>query len=88
MVNEHDAEHGITAHELANQLPSPEQLLINQQETLQLREIVDTLHPKYKDIIKLHYFKTCIDDDDLNVSVVRGAITAPLLPHAFVAVQY
>ncbi len=57
MVNEHDAEHGITAHELANQLPSPEQLLINQQETIQLREIVDTLHPKYKDIIKLHYFK-------------------------------
>ncbi len=57
MVNEHDAEHGITAHELANQLPSPEQLLINQQETILLREIVDTLHPRYKEIIKLHYFK-------------------------------
>jgi len=57
IVNEHEAEGGITAHELANQLPSPEQLLINQQETRLLREIVDTLHPKYKDIIKLHYFK-------------------------------
>jgi RNA polymerase sigma-70 factor (ECF subfamily) len=57
IVNEHEAEGGITAHELANQLPSPEQLLINQQETKLLREIVDTLHPKYKDIIKLHYFK-------------------------------
>lgn len=57
IVNEHEAEGGITAHELANQLPSPEQLLINQQETSLLREIVDTLHPKYKDIIKLHYFK-------------------------------
>ncbi len=56
-ANRYESEAGIAAHELANQLPSPEQLLINQQETLQLREIVDTLHPKYKDIIKLHYFK-------------------------------
>jgi RNA polymerase sigma factor (sigma-70 family) len=57
MVNQQEAGVGITAHELANQLPSPEQLMITQQETRLLREIVDTLHPKYKDIIKLHYFK-------------------------------
>ena len=57
MVNQQDAGVGITAHELANQLPSPEQLMITRQETHLLREIVDTLHPKYKDIIKLHYFK-------------------------------
>lgn len=56
MVNQQDAGVGITAHELANQLPSPEQLMITRQETDLLREIVDTLHPKYKDIIKLHYF--------------------------------
>lgn len=56
MVNQQEAGFGITAHELANQLPSPEQLMINRQETHLLREIVDTLHPKYKDIIKLHYF--------------------------------
>lgn len=56
MVNQQDAGVGITAHELANQLPSPEQLMITRQETRLLREIVDTLHPKYKDIIKLHYF--------------------------------
>jgi RNA polymerase sigma-70 factor (ECF subfamily) len=55
-VNELEAEFGITAHELANQLPSPEQLMIDRQETELLREIVETLHPKYKDIIKLHYF--------------------------------
>jgi len=55
-VNQYEAEVGIAAHELANQLPSPEQLLINQQETKALREIVETLHPKYKDIIKMHYF--------------------------------
>lgn len=57
MVNQQEAGLGIAAHELANQLPSPEQLMITQQETRLLREIVDTLHPKYKDIIKLHYFK-------------------------------
>ncbi len=57
MVNQQEAGVGIAAHELANQLPSPEQLMINQQETRLLREIVDTLHPKYKDIINLHYFK-------------------------------
>jgi len=57
MVNQQEAGVGLTAHELANQLPSPEQLMIMQQETQLLREIVDTLHPKYKDIIKLHYFK-------------------------------
>jgi len=56
MVNQQDAGVGIAAHELANQLPSPEQLMITRQETSLLREIVDTLHPKYKDIIKLHYF--------------------------------
>lgn len=57
MVNQLEAGVGIVAHELANQLPSPEQLMINRQETRLLREIVESLHPKYKDIIKLHYFK-------------------------------
>ena len=71
MVNEHDAEQGITAHELANQLPSPEQLLINQQETLLLRDIVDTLHPKYKDIIKLHYFS------ELSCEEIAGKLNLP-----------
>jgi len=56
-VNQMEAVVGITAHELANQLPSPEQLMITRQETTLLREIVESLHPKYKDIIKLHYFK-------------------------------
>ncbi len=55
-ANQQEAGHGITAHELANQLPSPEQLMITRQETRLLREVVETLHPKYKDIIKLHYF--------------------------------
>lgn len=56
VLNQQDAGIGMVAHELANQLPSPEQLMINRQETSLLREIVDTLHPKYKDIVIDHYF--------------------------------
>ncbi len=63
MVNQQQAGFGIAAHELANQLPSPEQLMIMEQETRMLREIVDTLHPKYKDIIKLHYFNELSCDE-------------------------
>lgn len=55
-VNQYEAEVGFAVHELENQLPSPEQLMINRQETTKLREIVDSLHPKYRDVIKLHYF--------------------------------
>lgn len=43
--------------EIACQLPGPEQLLINQQETLLLREIVQGLKPNYKSIIEMHYFR-------------------------------
>jgi len=39
------------------QLPGPEQLLINRQETILLRKIVQGLKPNYKAIIELHYFK-------------------------------
>jgi RNA polymerase sigma factor (sigma-70 family) len=63
ILTQQQAGNGITAHELANQLPSPEQLMINRQETRLLREIVDTLHPKYKDIIKLHYFSELSCDE-------------------------
>jgi RNA polymerase sigma factor (sigma-70 family) len=56
MLNQPEAGAGI-AHELDNQLPSPEQLMINRQETSLLLEIVSSLHPKYKDIIIDHYFK-------------------------------
>lgn len=57
LLNQQESEVGIVAHELANQLPSPEQLMINRQETRLLREIVDSLHAKYKDIIDDFYFK-------------------------------
>lgn len=43
--------------EIPCQLPGPEQLLINRQETLLLRKVVQGLKPNYKAIIELHYFK-------------------------------
>lgn len=43
--------------EIPCQLPGPEQLLINQQETGLLREIVQGLKPNYKSIIEMHYFR-------------------------------
>jgi len=43
--------------EIPCQLPGPEQLLINRQETILLRKIVQGLKPNYKAIIELHYFK-------------------------------
>ena len=43
--------------EIPSQLPGPEQLLINRQETILLRKIVQGLKPNYKAIIEMHYFK-------------------------------
>jgi RNA polymerase sigma factor (sigma-70 family) len=43
--------------EIPCQLPGPEQLLINRQETILLRKIVQGLKPNYKAIIEMHYFK-------------------------------
>lgn len=43
--------------EIPCQLPGPEQLLINRQETILLRKIVQGLKPSYKAIIEMHYFK-------------------------------
>lgn len=62
-VNQYEAEAGFAIHELENQLPSPEQLMINRQETAKLRDVVDSLHPRYKDVIKLHYFNELSCDE-------------------------
>jgi RNA polymerase sigma factor (sigma-70 family) len=48
--------HDATA-EIPCQLPGPEQLLINRQETNLLRNIVKGLKPNYKAIIEMHYFR-------------------------------
>jgi RNA polymerase sigma factor (sigma-70 family) len=52
VLEQHDA----TA-EIPCQLPGPEQLLINRQETDLLRNVVKGLKPNYKAIIEMHYFK-------------------------------
>ncbi len=52
---EHDK--SSVAAEIPCQLPGPEQLLINRQETNLLRKIVQGLKPHYKAIIEMHYFQ-------------------------------
>ena len=37
--------------------PNPEKLMITRQRTAILRQIVDQLKPKYRDLVKLRYFK-------------------------------
>jgi RNA polymerase sigma factor (sigma-70 family) len=37
--------------------PDPEEILINQQNVIQLREIVNQLKPGYKTLIELRYYK-------------------------------
>lgn len=37
--------------------PDPEEILINRQKFAQLREVVDTLKPRYKTLIELRYYK-------------------------------
>lgn len=52
LLNTQDA-----ASEIPCQLPGPEQLLINRQETNLLRNVVKGLKPNYKAIIEMHYFR-------------------------------
>jgi len=63
MLSQAEAVTEISAHEIANQLPSPEQLLIAKQEVEQLRDIVEHLHPRYREIVELHYFKELSYDE-------------------------
>lgn len=43
--------------DLESKDPNPEQILIKKQRVKILRRIVDQLKPKYKDLVKLRYFK-------------------------------
>ena len=42
---------------IQSDLPDPEEILINQQKILRLREIINQLKPGYKSLIELRYFK-------------------------------
>jgi RNA polymerase sigma factor (sigma-70 family) len=42
---------------IQSDMPDPEEALINRQKIAQLREVVDTLKPRYKQLIELRYYK-------------------------------
>ncbi len=52
-----EKDHTQATSEIPCYLPGPEQLMINRQETLFLRKIVQGLKPHYKAIIEMHYFQ-------------------------------
>jgi RNA polymerase sigma factor (sigma-70 family) len=58
-----EADHTSMPAEIPCQLPGPEQLLINRQEKVLLRKIVQGLKPNYKAIIEMHYFKELSCDE-------------------------
>jgi RNA polymerase sigma factor (sigma-70 family) len=42
---------------IQSDMPDPEEALINRQKIAQLREVVETLKPRYKKLIELRYYK-------------------------------
>ena len=59
--------------------PNPEKLMINKQRIKILRQIVDQLKPKYRELVKLRYFKemTYEEISDL-LSIPLGTVKAQL----------
>ncbi len=79
MLSQSEALNELSAHEIANQLPSPEQLLIAKQEVEKLRDIVEHLHPRYREIIELHYFKELSYDEIASqLNIPEGTIKVRL----------
>ncbi len=79
MLSQSEALNELSAHEIANQLPSPEQLLIAKQEVEKLRDIVDHLHPRYREIIELHYFKELsYDEIATQLNIPEGTVKVRL----------
>ena len=52
-----------TTFDLESKDPNPEQLFIKKQRIKILRRIVDQLKPKYRDLVKLRYFKEYTYDE-------------------------
>ena len=42
---------------IQSDIPDPEEMMINQQKIVELREVVDQLKPRYKSLVKLRYYK-------------------------------
>ena len=44
-------------HNLQSDIPDPEEIMINDQKILHLREVVNQLKPRYRSLIELRYYK-------------------------------
>ena len=74
-----DEEGKKTAFDLESKDPNPEQLLMKKQRIKILRRIVDQLKPKYRDLVKLRYFKEYTYDEiaeelDLPLGTVKAQL--------------
>jgi RNA polymerase sigma factor (sigma-70 family) len=59
--------------------PDPEEILINQQRVIQLREIIDQLKPRYKSLIELRYFKEySYEEISVALNIPIGTVKAQL----------
>jgi RNA polymerase sigma factor (sigma-70 family) len=59
--------------------PDPEEILINQQKVIQLREIVNQLKPGYKALIELRYFKEySYEEISTTLNIPIGTVKAQL----------
>ena len=59
--------------------PDPEEILINQQKVIQLREIVNQLKPGYKSLIELRYFKEySYEEISVALNIPIGTVKAQL----------
>ena len=59
--------------------PNPEKLMIRKQRTAILRQIVDQLKPKYRDLVKLRYFKELSYEEIAeNLHIPLGTVKAQL----------
>jgi RNA polymerase sigma factor (sigma-70 family) len=59
--------------------PDPEEILINQQKIIQLREIVNQLKPGYKSLIELRYFKEySYEEISVALKIPIGTVKAQL----------
>jgi len=67
------------AFDLKSNDPNPEKLMIKRQRTAILRQIVDQLKPKYRDLVKLRYFKELTYEEIAeNLNIPLGTVKAQL----------
>lgn len=68
-----------TSMSIQSDLPDPEESLIKDQKKVLLRELVDTLKPRYRNLVELRYFKEysyeeIADEMDIPIGTVKAQL--------------